>query len=78
MPAVSELRSDDPVFPPIPRQIIADQGLGQMVRPVTFRRIDQVDAEFFGPIEDGIHFTLLEVLPQSPPNCHVPPQLGYL
>ena len=60
--AVTELGGDDPAVALVPREIVADQALGQVVA-VTLGRVDEVDAGFGGPVEDGVDLGLFEGLP---------------
>jgi hypothetical protein len=64
--AVAELGRHYPAVAVVAREVVADQPLGQMVRAVALGRVDEVDARFGGPVEDGVDLGLGEGLSPLP------------
>ena len=57
---MAELGGDDPARAVVAAEVIADQALGEVVA-VAFGGVDEVDAQFGGLVEDGVHLGLGEV-----------------
>ena len=62
---VAELGGDDPAVPVVPRQVVADQALGQVIA-VALGSIDEVDAGLGRLVEDGVDLGLPESLAPLP------------